>query len=78
MQLRDPRLGDPEDLPDLAQRQLLVIVERDNELLALGKLRDRLGKRLLDLALLEEELGVGPRLVLDRVDEGDLVAGARR
>ena len=37
MQLRDARLGDPEHLADLAEGQLLVVVERDDELLALGR-----------------------------------------
>ena len=45
MQLRDARLGDAEHLADLPQGQLLVVVERDDELLALGKARDRLGGR---------------------------------
>src|SRR5215211_4490553 len=35
VQLADPGLGDPEDLADLAERQVLVVVERDDELLAL-------------------------------------------
>ena len=38
MELRHPRLGDAEHLTDLAQGQLLAVVERDDELLALGKL----------------------------------------
>src|SRR5439155_14931690 len=51
VQLRDARLGDPEHLADLSQRQLLVVVERDDELLALGQARDRLAERLLQLRL---------------------------
>src|SRR5579864_2006940 len=46
VQLGDARLGDPEHLADLAQRQLFVVVEGDHELLALGKPRDRVGYRL--------------------------------
>src|SRR5579859_5808195 len=43
MRLGDARLGDAEHLADLAQSQLLVVVERDDELLALGETRDRVG-----------------------------------
>ena len=53
MQLRDARLGHAEHLADLAQGQLLVVVERDHELLALGQARDRLGQRLAQLGLRE-------------------------
>src|SRR5207244_5138973 len=42
VQLRNARLGDAEDLADLAQRQLLIVVERDDELLALGQPREKL------------------------------------
>src|SRR4051812_47335022 len=41
VQLRHARLGHAEHLADLAQGQLLVVVERDHDLLALGKARDR-------------------------------------
>ena len=78
MQLRHPRLRDAEHLADLTQGQLLVVVEGDDELLPLGQDRDRLGECLLDLCLLERELRARARLVLDRVDQGDLVAGSRR
>ena len=37
MQLRDARLGDAQHLADLAQRELFVVVERDDEALALGQ-----------------------------------------
>ena len=46
VELRHARLGDAEHLADLAQGQLLVVVESHDELLALGQLRDRLGERL--------------------------------
>ena len=59
VQLRDARLGHPEHLADLAQRQLLVVVERDDELLALGQPGDRLAERLLQLGLLERDSGSG-------------------
>ena len=51
VELRDARLGHAEHLADLAQRQLLVVVERDDELLALGQARDRLAERLAHLGL---------------------------
>ena len=50
MQLRDPRLGHPEHLPDLAEREVLVVVEGDDELLALGQAGDRLGELDCDVA----------------------------
>jgi hypothetical protein len=78
VELRDAGLGDTQNLADLPQCQLLVVVERDDELLALRKARDRLGERLLDLRLLERALRIGPQAVLDRVDESDLVAAAGR
>src|SRR4051812_25464760 len=49
VELRDARLGHPEHLADLPQRQVLVVVERDDELLALGQRRDRLGQAVLEL-----------------------------
>src|SRR6266536_579601 len=74
VQLRDAGLGHAENLPDLAERQLLVVVERDDELLALGQARDRLDDRLAHLGLRQCPLRVGRLGVLDRVDQGDLVA----
>src|SRR5439155_1564787 len=58
----------------LAQRQLLVVVERDHDLLALGQARDRVAERLAELRLGERALGVRARGVLDRVDQRHLVA----
>ena len=78
MQLRDAGLGHAEHLADLAQRQLLVVVEGDDDLLALGKARDRLRHRLLRLRHVERGVRLRPLAVFDRVDEGDLVAGRRR
>src|SRR5580765_2892002 len=49
VELRHTRLGDAEDLADLAQRQVLVVVEREHELLALGQIRDRVGDGLAQL-----------------------------
>ncbi len=53
VQLRDAGLGHAEHLADLAQGQLLVVVERDHELLALGQPCDRLAERLAQLGLVE-------------------------
>ena len=47
MQLGDARLGHAEHLADLAQGQVLVVVEGDHELLALGQARDRVGDAVL-------------------------------
>src|SRR6266511_2967593 len=77
MQLRDPRLGDAQYLTDLAQGQLLVVVERDDELLPFREPGDRLAERLLELGLGERRLRLGAGRVLDRVDESDLVAAGR-
>src|SRR5690349_16268518 len=74
VQLRDARLGHAEHLADLAQGQLLVVVERDDQLLALGQPRDRLAERLLQLRLRQLGLRLRALGVLDRVDQGDLVA----
>src|SRR5262245_53586897 len=49
VQLRDARLGHAEHLADLAQRELFVVVERHDELLALGQACDRLADGLLEL-----------------------------
>src|SRR5204863_1170302 len=76
VELRDSRLCDPEDLADLAERELLVVVESDDQLFALGQPGDRLADRLLHLRLREGALRVGRLGVLDRVDQGDLVAAA--
>src|SRR3954462_15159089 len=46
MELGDAGLGDAEHLADLAERQLFVVVERHDELLALAQARDRVGDRL--------------------------------
>src|SRR5579859_1215454 len=78
VELGDPRLGHAEHIADLPQGQLLVVVESDHDLLALGQRRDRLGQRLARLGLVQRGLGLGPFRVLDRVDEGDLVAARGR
>ena len=49
----------PSTSPISRSVELLVVVERHDELLALREPRDRLGERLVELALLERELGIG-------------------
>src|SRR5215216_851125 len=68
VELRDTGLGDAEHLPDLAERELLVVVERDDELLSLGETRYRLAERLSKLRLRHRGLRFRRLRVLDRVD----------
>src|SRR4029079_7658378 len=77
VQLGDARLGHAQHLTDLAQSQLFVVVERDDKLLALGQTRDRLAERFLQLRLRQLGLRLRSLRVLDRVDQGDLVAAGR-
>src|SRR5215207_1072769 len=49
VELRNARLRDAQDFPDLAEGELLVVVERHHELLALRQPGDRLANRLLHL-----------------------------
>src|SRR6185436_13085907 len=78
VQLGDARLGDAEDLADLPQRQVLVVVERDHELLALGQRGDRVREAVLELGGVEDLLGIGRIRVVQRVEQRDLVAGGVR
>src|SRR5215217_5984496 len=78
VQLRDAGLGHAEDFTDLAQRQVLVVVERDHELLALGQGRDRVGQPVLELGGREQLLRVGRVRIVQRVEQRDLVAGGVR
>src|SRR3954452_15646768 len=78
VQLRDARLGHAEDLPDLPQRQVLVVVERDHELLALGQGGDRVGQPVLELGGVQQLLRVRRVRVVERVEQRDLVAGGVR
>src|SRR3954454_5114358 len=78
VQLGDARLGDAEDLADLSEGQVLVVVERDHELLALGQGGDRVGQAVLELGGVEDLLRVGRVGVVQRVQQRDLVAGRVR
>src|SRR5579884_891208 len=75
VQLGDARLGDPEHLADLAQGQVLVVVEGHHELLALGQRRDGVGDPVAQLRLVHELLRVGGVAVGQGVQQRDLVAG---
>src|SRR5215217_3726294 len=75
VQLGDPRLRHAEHLADLSQRQVLVVVERDHELLALGQRGDRVGQAILELGGVEQLLGIGRVRVVQRVEQRHLVAG---
>src|SRR5919198_997149 len=76
VKLGDAGLGHAEHLADLAQGQLLVVVERHDELLALGQTGDRLAQGLLQLGRGQLGLRLRAGRVLDRVDQGDLVSPA--
>src|SRR3954449_5664215 len=78
VQLGDARLGDAEDLADLAEGQVLVVVEGDHELLALGQGGDRVGEAVLELGGVEQVLRVGRVGVVQRVEERHGVAGGVR
>src|SRR5215210_169119 len=78
VQLGDARLRDAQDLPDLPKRQLFVVVERHDELLALRQARDRVAERLAQLRMRHGHLRLGRLRILDRVDEGDRIAAGRR
>src|SRR5215210_5729064 len=70
------RLGDAQDLADLAEREALVVVEGNHQALALGQRFDRIGKAVLELCRVRLVLGVERVRILDRVKDGDLAAAA--
>src|SRR5207244_4937516 len=74
VELGDPRFGDPEDLADLAEGQALVVVEGDDDALALGQGLDRVGEAVLELGRLRLDLGVGRVRIAARVQHRDLAA----
>src|SRR5215216_129067 len=78
VELGDARLGHPEHLADLAQGQVLVVVERDHELLPLGQRGDRVGQAVLELGGVEQLLRVRRVRVVERVEQRDLIAGGVR
>src|SRR5215208_6487270 len=78
VQLRDARLGHAEHLADLPQREVLVVVEGHDELLALRQPRDRVRQAVLHLGRVHLHGRVERLGVLDRVQERDLVTGCVR
>src|SRR5919199_188060 len=80
VQLAHARLGDAEDLADLSERQVLVVVERHHELLALRQAPDRLGDAVLQVGGVHRRRRVGRVGVVERVEQADRVAArvARR
>jgi hypothetical protein len=57
----DARLGHPENLADLPQGQVLVVVERDHELLPLGEAGNLVGDPVPHLGRVEHTGRVGVR-----------------
>src|SRR5215218_6272105 len=78
VQLGDARLGHAEDLADLPERQVLVVVERDHELLPLGQRGDRVGQAVLELGGVEQLLRIRRVRIVERVEQRDLAAGGVR
>src|SRR5215211_5577260 len=78
VELRDARLGHAEHLADLAQGEVLVVVEGDDELLALGQARDRVGDAVVELGLVHDLGRVGRLGVLEGVEQRDLVTARVR
>src|SRR5579875_2352338 len=78
VQLRHPRLGHAEHLADLAEGEVLVVVERDDELLTLGQRGDGIRDPLTQLGLVDERLRVGRAGVGQRVEQRDLIAARIR
>src|SRR3954454_6065685 len=74
VQLGDAALRHPEHLADLPQRQVLVVVEGDHELLALRQGGDGVGQAVLDLRLGEHLLRVRRVRVLEGVQQRHGVA----
>src|SRR5919112_3221357 len=74
VQLADARLGDAEDLADLSERQVLVVVERHDELLALGQPRDRVGDAVLEVGGVHRRGRVGRVGVVEGVQQRHRVA----
>src|SRR3954451_20231114 len=74
VQLGDARLGHADDLADLTEGQILVVVEGDHELLALGQRGDRVGEAVLELGGVQQILRVRGVRVVQRVEQRDLVA----
>ena len=57
MDLRDPRFGHREDLPDFLHGEFLVVVQRDHDFFLLRQGLDRLGQHGRTLVGLDARLG---------------------
>src|SRR3954451_24964494 len=68
VQLRHTRFGDPEHLADLSQRQVLVVVERHDQLLALRQAGDRIGQAILHLGRVHRVGRIDRGGILDRIE----------
>src|SRR5919204_5207310 len=75
VQLRDARLRHPEHLADLAQGEVLVVVEGDHQPLPLGQGLDRVGEAVLQLGCLSLGLGIDGGGVVNRVQSRGLTSG---
>src|SRR6266511_2197992 len=76
VKLRHPRLGNSQNLADLAQGQVLVVVQGDHESFALRQRLDRVGETILELGRLGLGLRVDGAGVLKGVEDRDLAAAA--
>src|SRR5215470_3759098 len=68
MQLRHPGLGQLQHRADLPHRQLVAVVERQENLLALGKLSNRLGDEVYTLLVEETPERVGMNVILHEIE----------
>jgi len=59
VQLTDTRLAHPHDLADLAQVEVLLIIERHHHFLALGKAANGRDQQLLDAPLFQDARRIG-------------------
>ena len=67
MDLTDPRFGDIEHATDFGEGEPLVVVQRQNEALAIGEPVDRVGEEVSSLFLLEAAGGIDGCRVCDHL-----------
>ena len=77
MDLRDPRFGHLEDLPDFLHGEFLVIVQRDHHFFLLGQGLDRLRQQGRALLGLDARLGTLGGIGGYQVEQGEGVAVRR-
>src|SRR5436190_4358555 len=78
VELRHAGFGHSEDLADLPQGEVLVVVEGDDQPLALGQRFDGVREPVLELRGMRLNLGIDRVWVLNRVESGDLASAALR